>query len=102
MRDSSGQSSRLVISGTRTDGPRHYTLTRKSAWRDYRRSSLARSGQDVERVVHLLEEIASRLVDQLPEPRHVDTDQCAAALANCAADDHRVHVAHVGPLDDSA
>ena len=37
------------------------------------------SGQDVERIVHLPEQIHARLVDERPEPRHVDADQCAAA-----------------------
>jgi hypothetical protein len=43
------------------------------------------SGQDVERVVHFPEQIAERLVDELPESWHVDADQRAAALANRAA-----------------
>ena len=41
------------------------------------------SGQDVERVVHLSEQIPPRLVDELPEPRQVDTHQCAALLDTC-------------------
>ncbi len=60
------------------------------------------SGQDVQPVVHLREQIAARLLDQLPEARQVDADQRAASLANRAADDDGIHVPHVRPLDDGA